>query len=103
MWCARFDGSTIDHFLEEIFRDTTKRACIISDFFSGKGRAVQMWNSLRYPEAPCKLCKAMSEGEIGMDEGHSPFRLLFSQTGWILLEPGMVKATEGNPRALFIQ
>ena len=47
----------------------------------------------------------MSEGEIGQDEGHahSLFRLhhdvliLFAQTGWILLEPGMVKATEGNP------
>ena len=37
VWCAQFDGSTIDHFLEGTFRDTTQRACIISDFFSGKG------------------------------------------------------------------
>ena len=56
-----------------------------------------MWNSLRYLEASCRLCKAMSEGEMGQDEGHSLFRLLFAQAGWILLEPGMVKATEGNP------
>jgi hypothetical protein len=101
VWCARFDGSTIDHFLEEIFRDTTKRSCVISDFFSGKGRAVQMWNSLRYLEASCKLCRAMDQGHIGMDEGHSPFRLLFAQTGWILLEQGMERATEGNPQ--FVQ
>ena len=101
VWCKRFDGSTIEDFLEDLFRDQTKRACVISDFFSGKGRAVQMWNSLRYLEASCRLCKAMSGGEIRQDElefeGHSLFRLLFAQTGWILLEPGMVKATEGNP------
>ena len=103
VWCKRFDGSTIEDFLEDLFRDTTERACVISDFFSGKGRAVQMWNSLRYLEASCRLCRAISEGEIGQDEGHSLFRLLFAQlqTGWILLEPGMVKATEGNP--LFVQ
>ena len=56
-----------------------------------------MRNSLPYREASYRLCKAMSEGEIGQDEGHSLFRLLFAQTGWILLEPGMTKATEGNP------
>ena len=96
-WCKRFDGSTIDDFLEDLFRDRTQRACVIADFFSGKGRAVQMWNSLRYLEASCRLCKATGDGEIGENEGNSLFRLMFAQPGWILLEPGMPKATEGNP------
>ena len=49
----RFDGirSTIEDLLEDLFRDQSKRACVISDFFSGKGRAVPMWNLLRYLEA----------------------------------------------------
>ena len=49
VWCKRFDGSTIDDFLEHQirFRDRTQRACVIADLFSGSGRAVQMWNSIR--------------------------------------------------------
>jgi hypothetical protein len=39
----------------------------------------------------------MSENEIGVAEGNALFRLLFAQTGWILLEPGMKKITEGIP------
>ena len=101
VWCKRFDGSTIDDFLEDLFscRDRThgQRACVIADFFSSKGRAVQMWDSIRYLEASCRLCKAVSEGAIGQNEGSSLFRLMFAQAGWILLEPGMTKATEGNP------
>ena len=97
VWCKRFDGSTIEDFLEHLFRDRTQRACVIADFFSGSGRAVQMWNSIRYPEASCRLCKAMSQNEIGEEAGNALFRLLFTQTGWMLLEPGMTSATEGNP------
>ena len=97
VWCARFDGSTIEDFPEHLFRDRTKRACVVADFFSGNGRAVQMRNSIRYLEAPCRLCKATNLREIGEDAGNALFRLLFAQTGWLLLEPGMKKATEGNP------
>ena len=52
----------------------------------------------QYPEASCKLCRATDQGHIGMDEGHSLFRLLFAQTGWILLEQGMGRANEGTPQ-----
>ena len=86
---------------EHLFRDRTKRACVIADFFSGSGRAVQLWNSIRYLESQCRLCKAISQNEIGEEAGHALFRLLlnFAQTGsrWMLLEPGMTKATEGTP------
>ena len=47
VWCKRFAGTTIEDFLQDVFRDTTQRACVVSDFFSGGGRAVQMWNSIR--------------------------------------------------------
>ena len=97
---ARFDGSTIEGFLEHLFRDRTKRACVVAGFFSGRGRAhaVQLWNSIRYPESPCRPCKAIRQNEIaGEEAGNALFRLLFAQTGWMLLEPGMSKATEGNP------
>ena len=57
-------GSTIEGFLEHLFGDQTERACVIAVFFSEKGRAVQMWNSIRYLEASCRLCKAMSQREI---------------------------------------
>ena len=39
----------------------------------------------------------MSQDEIGEEVGNALFRLLFAQTGWLLLEPGMSTATEGNP------
>ena len=97
VWCKRFDGSTIEDFLQDVFRDTTQRTCVVADFFSAGGRAVQMWNSIRYLEASCRLCRAMSEGEIGEAEGNALFRLLFAQTGWILLEAGMKPITEGSP------
>ena len=80
VWCKRFDGSTMDGFLADIFRDRSQRACVVADFFSGMGRAVQLWNSIRYLEASCRLCKAMSDKEIGEDEGNALFRLLFAQT-----------------------
>ena len=51
---------------------------------------------MRHLGASCRLCKAMSEKEIGEDEGNALFRLLFAQPGWMLLGPGMAKATEGN-------
>ena len=97
VWCKRFDGSTIDDILPDVFRDRTQRACVVADFFSGKGPAVQLWNSIRYLEASCRLCKAISDKAIGEEEGNALFRLLFAQTGWLLLEPGMTKATEGDP------
>ena len=97
VWCKRFDGSTIEDFLTDVFRDTTQRPCAVADFFSGGGRAVQMWNSIRYREASYRLCRAMSEKEIGEAEGNALFRLLFAQTNWLLLEPGMKKVTEGIP------
>ena len=104
VWCKRFDGSmrTIEDFLEHLFRDRTQRVRAIADFFSGSGRAVGMWNSIRYPESSCRLCKAMSssQNEIGEEAGHGLFRLLFAQTGWMLLEPGMTKATEGTPSSV---
>ena len=97
--CKRFDGSTIDDFLSDVFRDRTQRPCVVADFCSGKGRAVQLWNSIRYLEASPRLCKAISDKEIGEEEGNALglFRLLFAQTGRLLLEPGMTKATEGDP------
>ena len=58
---------------------------------------MQLWNSIRHLEASCRLCKARSDKEIGEDEGNALFRLLFAQTGWLLLEPGMMKTTEGDP------
>ena len=34
------------------------------------------------------------------EAGNALFRLLFAQTGWMLLEPGMTKAAEGNPSSV---
>ena len=69
VWCKRFDGSTIEEFLSDVFRDRTQRPCVVADFFSGSGRSVQLWNSVRYLEASCRLCKATSEKEIGEPGG----------------------------------
>ena len=96
VWCKRFDGSTFEEFAEDVFRDRTTRSCVVADFFGAKGRSVQLWNSTRYLEASCRLCKAISDRTIGAEEGDALFRLLFAQTGWILLGPGMTKATEGT-------
>ena len=87
-WCG-VDGSTIDNFLE-IFRDqaSSRRPCVIADFFSGKGRVVQMRSSIRHLEASCRLFKAIRHHEIEDGAGHALYRLLFAQTGWHLLEPG---------------
>ena len=101
VWCKRFDGSTFEDFATDVFRDQQKRPCVVAEFFSAKGRAVQLWNSTRYPEASCRLCKAISDKTIGAEEGDALFRLLFSQTGWILMGPGMTTATEGDPQ--FVQ
>ena len=98
VWCKRFDGSTFEDFAEDVFRDRTTRACVVADFFGAKGRSVQLWNSTRYLEASCRLCRAISDRTIGTEEGDALFRLLFAQTGWILLGPGMTKATEGDPQ-----
>ena len=40
--CKRFDASAMDDFLyiSDIFRDPTKRPCVVAGFSSGKGRAV---------------------------------------------------------------
>ena len=103
VWCKRFDGSTFEEFAEDVFRDQNKRPCVVAEFFSAKGRAVQLWNSTRCLEVSCRLCKAISDKTIGAEEGDALFRLLFefAQTGWILLGPGMTKATEGDPQ--FVQ
>ena len=71
--CKRFDGSIIEDFLRDVVRDpiATERPCVVADFFSGGGRAVQLWNSGRYLEASCRLCKAMSEKGIGEVEGNA--------------------------------
>ena len=58
---------------------------------------VQMWNSIRYLEASCRRRKAIGHRGIGDGAGNALFGLQFAQTGWQLLEPGMTKATEGNP------
>ena len=78
-----------------------KTSLVVAEFFGAKGRAVQLWNSARYLEASCRLCKAISDKTIGEKEGNALFRLLFAQTGWILMGPGMKKATEGDPQ--FVQ
>ena len=98
VWCKRFN-LTIEDFLRDVFCDPTerRRPCAVADYISNGGRAVQLWNSIRYLETSCRLCRAMSEKEIGEVEGNALFRLLFAQTGWLLLEPGMKKATEGVP------
>ena len=90
---ARFDGN----FLPQLPRDRTQRAFVIAGFVSSGGRAVRICNSMRYLEPPCRLCKAISQKDVGEEAGHALFRLLFAQTGWMLLEPGMTKATEGSP------
>ena len=59
----------VDDFLRDVFRDQAKRPCVVADFFSAKGRAVQLWNSTRYLEASCRLCKAISDKAIGEEEG----------------------------------
>ena len=60
--CARFDGSAIAGFLA-VFRANN---CVISGFFSGKGRAVQMWNSIRHLGASRRrrLRKELAQGRV---------------------------------------
>ena len=76
VWCAWFDGSTIEDFLAA-FREILKN-CAIAVFFSGKGRAVQMWNSIRHLETPCRMRKALSQHEIEDEAAHAVPRLLFT-------------------------
>ena len=94
-WCAAFDGSAYEHFLDhEEFRSGY---CAIAGFFKQCGMAVQVHNSVRYPEVTCRICRAISDGTLGHDVGCWLFQLVFTQAGWVLLDAVMTAAAEGTP------
>ena len=49
------------------------------------------------PRVVMQVMHAIRQKAIGDAAGNALFRILFDQTGWMLLEPRMAKATEGNP------
>ena len=69
----------------------------MADYFSHGGRAVQVYNSVRFIEIPCRICREISDGTLEYAMGCWLFQLVFTQTGWFLLDAGMNRATEGTP------
>ena len=90
--CAGFDGSTYGHPLEE-FREGY---CSMAEYSMHGGRAVQVYNSVSFLEITCRICRAMPDGTLGYDMGCWLFQLVFTQTGWFLLDAGMSRVAEGN-------
>ena len=98
-WCACFDGSTYEHFLEEFRISCGVLLRSMAEYFRHGGRAVQVYDFLRLLEIPRRICSAISDCALECDVGCWLFQLAVTQTRWFLLDAGMNGATdhEGNP------
>ena len=69
----------------------------MADYFEHGGRAVQVYDSVRFLEITCRICRAISDGTLRYDVGCRLFQVVFIQAGRFLLDAGMNVSAEGNP------